>query len=114
MPWFLVDDAFHSHHKTMATTPAALGLWVVAGSWAAANPDGGFVPLYVLPRLIPDWEQLAEELVAQRLWVRAKGGFRFRDWDHYQPTKEQVEKARANARERQRKRRDKLRGIEAS
>lgn len=112
MPWFRVDDAFHSHPKAMSATPAALGLWVIAGSWAAGNPDNGFVPLYVLRRLLPDWELLAEELVSLKLWTRAKGGYRFRDWDHYQLSKEEVERDRANARERQRKARRKMRGMD--
>lgn len=111
MPWFRVDDAFHSHPKVMATSPAAIGLWTIAGSWAAAHPDDGFVPAYVLPRLLPNWEELAEELIAKRLWMRAKGGFRFRDWTDHQPSKEEVERDRKNARERQRKRRDRLRGM---
>lgn len=105
MPWFKVDDHFHSHRKTLGTSPAALGLWVVAGSWAAANPDDGFVPSHVLPRLLPDAEPLADELVEQRLWMRVRGGFRFRNWAEYQFTKEEVERTRTKARERQRKRR---------
>lgn len=114
MPWFRVDDAFHSHPKVMVTSPAAIGLWTIAGSWAAANLSDGFVPVYVLQRLVPDWEQLAEELVSQRLWMRAKGGFRFRDWDHYQPSKEEVQKDRESARVRQQKRRKRLRDVQTS
>lgn len=111
MPWFKVDDHFHSHRKTLATSPAALGLWVVAGSWAAANPDDGFVPAYVLPRLLADAESLADELVERGLWQRVKGGFKFRNWTEYQFTKEEIEQTRIKARERQRKRRAKQNGL---
>lgn len=78
MPWFLVDDGFHSHPKALATSPAALGLWAVAGSWSSSgsNLTDGLVPDHVLPRLSPDSATLAAELVATGLWKRVKGGYR--------------------------------------
>jgi hypothetical protein len=80
MPWFPVDDSFHSHPKVLATSPAALGLWVVAGSWSNSHLTDGRVPDHVLPLLLPDAEKLAEELVARRLWRRTRGGYVFHDW----------------------------------
>lgn len=88
MTWFVVDDSFHSHPKAMAAGPAALGLWVIAGSWSCANLTDGFVPGYVLPRLAEGAEELARMLVAAGLWRRARGGYRFHDWDHYQEARE--------------------------
>jgi hypothetical protein len=90
MTWFKVDDSFHSHPKVLAAEPAALGLWVVAGAWCSANLTDGFVPDYVLPRLLPDAARLAEELATCRLWKRTKGGYRFHDWNEFQPTKEEI------------------------
>lgn len=110
MTWFKVDDSFHSHPKTLATEPAALGLWVVAGSWCGANLNDGFVPDYALPRLLPDSEKLAKKLVAAGFWKRTKGGYQFHDWDHCNPSAEDVKAERAAARDRmaklRRKRRD--------
>lgn len=83
--WFKVDDSFHSHPKVMMTSPAALGLWVVAGTWSAANMTDGLVPAPVLPRLLPDSESLAKELVAVGLWEQAEGGYQFHNWTEYQP-----------------------------
>lgn len=94
MPWFKVDDSFHSHPKVLATTPAALGLWVVAGAWSSANLTEGFVPDHALPRLIPDSEPLAKELVSNGLWTRAKGGYRFHDFAEYNPTRSEAIAAR--------------------
>jgi hypothetical protein len=94
MTWFKVDDTFHSHPKVLAAPPAALGLWVVAGAWCSANLTDGFVPDYVLPRLLPDAAQLAGQLATAGLWRRAKGGYRFHDWSVYQPTKEEATAAR--------------------
>lgn len=90
MTWFKVDDSFHSHPKVLAAEPAALGLWVVAGSWCGANLTDGLVPEHVLPRLLPDAVSLARQLVACGLWRRAKGGYRFHDWAAYQPTREEA------------------------
>ena len=90
MTWFKVDDSFSSHPKVMMSSPAAIGLWVIAGTWSAANLTDGFVSVPVLPRLLPDSMELAEELVTVGLWKRAKGGYQFHDWEDYQPTKAEV------------------------
>ncbi|MGW5259635.1 hypothetical protein ACWEQG_01590 [Microbispora sp. NPDC004025] len=89
MTWFAVDDSFHSHPKVMAlaSDPAALGLWVIAGSWSCANLTDGFVPDYALPRLAEGSRDLAKQLVAAGLWRRAKGGYRFHDWSVYQESR---------------------------
>jgi hypothetical protein len=103
MTWFKVDDSFHSHPKVFAASPAALGLWVVAGSWSGANLSDGFVPDHVLPRLLPDSPSLAKELVTAGLWKRARGGYRFHDWGDFNPKRDDVEQERKAARERMRK-----------
>jgi hypothetical protein len=103
MTWFKVDDSFHSHPKVLAASPAALGLWVVAGSWSGANLSDGFVPDHVLPRLLPDSALLARELVTAGLWKRARGGYRFHDWADFNPQRDAVEQDRKAARERMRK-----------
>ncbi|WP_027944247.1 hypothetical protein [Amycolatopsis taiwanensis] len=101
MTWFKVDDHFHSHPKVMATDPAALGLWVVAGSWCSAGLTNGFVPDYVLPRLLPGAVKLASKLVAAGLWVRAENGYQFHDWLDHNPTAEREKERKANNRRRQ-------------
>lgn len=102
MTWFKVDDSFHSHPKVLAASPAALGLWVVAGSWSGANLSDGFIPDHVLPRLLPDAATLARELVTAGLWKRTRGGYRFHDWNDFNPVAEAVQAERAAARERMR------------
>jgi hypothetical protein len=108
--WFKVDDSFHSHPKVLAADPAALGLWVIAGAWSSANLSDGFVPDHVLPRLLPGSAELAKSLTACGLWRRAKGGYRFHDWDDYNPRGEDVKKERDAARERMRNLRAKRKG----
>jgi hypothetical protein len=109
MTWMKVDDSFHSHPKVLATDPAALGLWVIAGSWCGANLTDGFVPDYVLLRLLPGSETLAQKLVTTGLWRRAKGGYRFHDWSEYNPSAESVRTEREAAKERMRALREKQR-----
>ncbi|MEU7911352.1 hypothetical protein [Microbispora bryophytorum] len=114
MPWFRVDDGFHSHPKVLTTKAAALGLWVVAGSWSSANLTEGFIPKAVLPRLMPGAARLAKELVAVGLWIEADNGFTFHDWIDYNPTAEEVNADREAARERMRKLRARRRQDSAS
>lgn len=102
--WFRVDDKFHSHNKVrkvLADDPAALALWVVAGSWSSDNLEDGFVPDHQLQWLIPTGaDALAQKLVAARLWRRVRGGYQFHDFTDWNKSREQVlaeREARAEA-----------------
>lgn len=103
MPWFRVDDSFHSHPKVLATPPAALGLWVVAGAWSSAHLTDGFIPDNVLPWLLPDSGKLADALVTSGLWKRRKGGYQFHDWYARNPSRKAVENQRKTNNARQRR-----------
>ena len=109
MPWFKVDDSLHSHPKWIAASPHARALWVTAGSWCAAHLTDGHVPKHMLT-LFGARPKDAAELVRLGLWVEAddepEGGWRFHDWDQYQPSAASVMAERAAARERQRRARE--------
>lgn len=94
MTWFKVDDSFHAHPKVLATEPAALGLWVIAGAWSSAHLTDGVVPDHALSRLLPDSATLAQKLVTAGLWRRIKGGYRFHDWSDFQPSSNDVKEQR--------------------
>lgn len=109
MPWFKVDDSLHAHakvSKVASEAPAALGLWLVAGSWCSANLTDGFVPDHKLQYLFPDAATLAPVLVAAGLWRRRRGGYQFHDWLDYNPAATAVKADRDAARERMRKLRE--------
>lgn len=104
MVWFKVDDKFHSHskvRKVLAEEPAALALWVVAGSWSSDNLLDGFVPDHQLQWLLPARaDELAHKLVTARLWRRVRGGYQFHDFADWNKTKEEwlaLKEARAEA-----------------
>ena len=44
MPWFKVDDSAHAHPKMRRAGKAAIGLWVMCGSYAAAYLTDGIIP----------------------------------------------------------------------
>ena len=110
MTWFKVDDKIHDHRKARRAGLAAMGLWAIAGSWAADNLTDGFVPATIIPRWSPDAECLAKTLVAAELWDEAEQdgeeGYAFHGWLDFQPSAAQVKAERDAARERQRRARE--------
>jgi hypothetical protein len=104
MPWFLVDDKLHSHRKRYRAGVEAMGLWTIAGSWAADQLTDGFVPAYVVTGWGPKCKSYAARLVNAGLWhpdeVDGEPGWRFHEWSPRNPTREEVEAKRAEARDR--------------
>lgn len=91
MPWFKVDDKLHDHRKARAAGTNAMGVWVLAGSWAADNLTDGFIPASILPR----WGKPrdAAKLVEVGLWQTdtqdGEQGWRFHEWTERQPSRAQ-------------------------
>ncbi len=87
MTWFRVDDRLHDHRKARKAGTQAMGVWLMAGSWSAANLTDGFIPADILTR----WgtKRDADKLVKAGLWYvdvnDGEEGWRFHDWLHYQP-----------------------------
>lgn len=103
MAWFKVDDAFHASRKVKSIPPrqrlAAVGLWAIAGSWCSQEKTDGYVPEYMLR----EWGATAKTigaLVQSGLWAEIRGGFEFRSWLDYNPSKAQVEAERAASKAR--------------
>lgn len=114
MPWFAVDDGFHSHLKAAvlvgsAAGREALGLWAIAGSWCAEELTDGFVPLAKVGQL--GWKpRHAALLVKAGLWVEVEGGYRFHQWTERNPSREKYLAQRAKSAARQRKSRVPIEG----
>lgn len=106
MAWFKVDDGLHSSKKFLSipkrTRFAAIGLWTIAGSWCADQLTDGHVPDYMIREWGPP-PSAAEALVDAGFWERETGGYAFRNWLEYQPSRADVDADRDASRERMRR-----------
>ena len=122
MAWFKVDDKFHSS-KPVVRIPRryraqAVGLWILAGTWSAQEESDGFIPDFALEDLCGT-PAIAAHLVRAGLWIEVTGesqegssipkrgssipdssGWKFKNWEKYQPTREQLEEIREKERKR--------------
>ena len=89
MAWFRIDDHLYSHPKWIGASKGSRALWASAGSWSAGQLLDGFVPASVLPILGGNRRE-ATELVEAGLWAVDTDGWRFHDWQDYQPTRRAV------------------------
>lgn len=98
-----MDDKFHSSEpvKRMprSVRAGAVGLFALAGTWSADNLKDGYVPEFMVDELGCTTEQ-AEALVEVKLWRKVRGGYRFREWAPWQPTRAEVEANRKAERDR--------------
>jgi len=106
LPWFRLDDSFHSHPKVIAAGNEAIGFYVRCGAYAAQHLTDGFIRQDVA--LLYGSPALADSLVQAKLWRRVRGGWQMPDYLDYNPSAEQVKQERKNAAERQKRRRDAL------
>lgn len=118
MTWFKVDDTLHAHKKAMRAGTEAMGLWVLAGSWAADQLTDGWVPQYAISRWSAAADELAGRLVSAGLWVEGEHdgdkGWWFHQWDERQPTRGEVTARRKADAERRAKWREARRNTRAS
>lgn len=116
MVWFRVDDNFADHPKVRriprGQRAAAIGLWTLAGTWAARHLRDGHVPDYMIDELCARPSH-AEALVRVDLWHKhghncadcppvSANSYVFHDWESLQYTREQVLAKREADAERQR------------
>jgi hypothetical protein len=100
--WFKVDDKLHDHPKVQRLLEdtdetlalAAMGLWVLAGSWSGDQMADGRITPYVMRRWHSDWPKFAALLVVAGLWELVEVDERemhlFHDWSVYNDTKEKI------------------------
>jgi hypothetical protein len=101
LPWFRLDDSFHSHPKILAAGNEAVGLYVRCGTYAAAHLTDGKLPRDIV--LLYGSDALADKLVAAKLWRRTRGGWQIHDYLDYNPSREAVDNERKAAAERQKR-----------
>lgn len=110
MAWYKVDDALPTSHKVLSIPRtvrlSSIGLWTLAGAWSAANELDGYVPDFMVTEL-GGTPRVVTALVKAGLWDEVKGGgYQYRNWGEYQPTRAELEANRAKEAERKRKYRE--------
>jgi hypothetical protein len=66
-----------------------MALWVGAMSWSCDELTDGFIPADMPDLIIPGLgDAMASKLVEVKLWERVDGGYRFHDWEQFQPSAE--------------------------
>lgn len=91
MTWFKVDDGLCAHPKARRAGLAAMGLWVVAGSYSGQQLTDGFVAEWFV-KSWPSGPALAKKLVDAELWTRVEKpepGWQFHDWTQSNPSRAQ-------------------------
>jgi hypothetical protein len=87
--WFKVDDQLAFEDKVTAIPRkqrcAAMGLWVLAGSWCSHKLNGGHVPEHMIEELAGDSKMVAALLKAG-LWEREDDGYSFHNWEAWNPS----------------------------
>lgn len=116
MSWFKVDDRLHADDKVarlFAEHPrhaaAAMGLWVLAGSWCAQQRSDGRVPASVvreLNRRQRSTDRLTAALQSVGLWRSVGDWWEFNRWDAYNPTRAELDRKDSENRERVRRYRE--------
>ena len=104
MTWFKVDDGFYDHPDVVRLLGhragrAALGLWVLAGSYSAHSLTNGRILGAQIARL-GFRKAHAELLVTCGLWERCGRDYQFCNWLKYQPSKAAVRRKREAAKGR--------------
>lgn len=92
MAWFKVDDCLEGNPKVLQCSHAAMGLWVLAGSWCARNLTGGEVPSAFVDHNGGCSE--AQELVEAGLWEETPSGWKFHDWSNFNLSSDQLKEQR--------------------
>lgn len=105
MGWFKVDDQLAFHAKSVMAGNSAMGLWVRAGSWSSAQLTDGFIPTHMANAMANAMANPCDQdaLVMAGLWNEVDGGFRFHEWQDFQPSAEaEKEKRKATSAARSR------------
>lgn len=100
MPYLTIDDNFGGHPKVFALSDGAFRLHVSALLYCARYKTDGFVPLSVLPTLMPRYRKAnLTELLERKLWYRRPGeqveAHDYLDWNK---SREQIDAEREHIR----------------
>ncbi|HSN16436.1 MAG TPA: hypothetical protein VLT61_17510 [Anaeromyxobacteraceae bacterium] len=92
MTWFRVDDKLHSHVKPARAGLAAMGAWVLAGSWCGDQLTDGRVPREIAHRIAP--AAVWSKLVSAGLAETTDEGYQLHDFLDWNPSASAVKAER--------------------
>jgi hypothetical protein len=104
--WARFDDGYSDHPKILAAGPMAELLDMRAIIWCARLETDGAVPREALHRIghdLPQPTKLAARLVRVGRWEKRDDGWEIVDFLDYNPSRSDLEKRRAGARDRMRR-----------
>jgi hypothetical protein len=96
MPWVRIDEEFPDHPKVLGAGPLGIAMQVAALCYCNRHLTDGFVPRSAARRLIDldglgvSAEDVISTLLGVGMWSWVDGGYQIHDYEHYQPTREQV------------------------
>mgnify|MGYP003559713022 CR=1 FL=1 len=105
-----VEDRLHASVTWRSASKGARALWTTALSWCADQESDGVVPAGMLA-VLEGTANDARSLVSAGLWEAVEGGYVFRKWSEYQPSRVDLEQRRADDAERKRKAREAKAGL---
>jgi hypothetical protein len=103
--WFKLDDQFPRHPKVLQISAETAWLFVAGGCYCAQYLTDGIIPKAAVAGLTTarKWQVCAESLVRVGLWHDRGDYYEIHDYLDYNPTREEVENVRQQARERRAK-----------
>jgi hypothetical protein len=107
MTWVRIDDSFPEHPKVLAAGDSAAWLYVAGICYSGRLLTDGFIPKEQVNRLtgISSPKKEVAALVAVQLWDEVPGGYQIHGYLEHQKSRDDVEKERDQARERQARKR---------
>jgi hypothetical protein len=116
MSWVRLDDGYMNHPKFVRLIRFgwdAFGLWHGFRAWCAKTNTDGFIAVDMVdePKGPPQprREECVAAMVETRLLEKVESGYQMHDYLDWAHSKEDVEKERADSRERSKRYRDNLR-----
>lgn len=102
MGWVKIDDRYRTNPKIVQLGAEGLALDVAGLCFCAENETDGEIPYGVVPSLYPVRRpyRVADRLVEVGRWDRTESGYRIHDYLLYNPSKEELDKRRADTQQR--------------
>lgn len=101
MGWVRLDDNFADHPKVIGLSDAAFRLFITGLCYSNRQLTDGIIPYRMVQAWVgEDPTKPSDELEDQDLWARVDSGFLILSYSEYQPTRDEVERKREQAKER--------------